>query len=54
VGRDPSEIERTVVISESDLGDVDAFIEAGATHVIVMVGHPFDFTSVQRLLDTRG
>jgi probable F420-dependent oxidoreductase len=53
IGRDPSEIERTVAISPEDVGNVDAFLEAGATHVIVMVGHPYDLTSVEQLIARR-
>ena len=53
IGRDPSEIERTVAISPEDVGNVDAFLEAGATHLIVMVGHPYDLTSVEQLIARR-
>jgi probable F420-dependent oxidoreductase len=38
VGRDPAEIERTVAIGPEDVDELDAYIEAGATHVIVMMG----------------
>jgi alkanesulfonate monooxygenase SsuD/methylene tetrahydromethanopterin reductase-like flavin-dependent oxidoreductase (luciferase family) len=38
VGRDPAEIERTVAIEPEDVDELDAYIEAGATHVIVMLG----------------
>jgi probable F420-dependent oxidoreductase len=53
IGRDPSEIERTVAISPDDVGNVDAFLEAGATHLIVMVGHPYDLSSVEQLIARR-
>ena len=53
IGRDPSEIERTVAISPEDVGNVDAFLEAGATHLIVMVGHPYDLASVEQLIARR-
>jgi len=53
IGRDPSEIERTVAISPEDVGNVDAFLEAGATHLIVMVGHPYDVASVEQLIARR-
>ncbi len=42
IGRDPAEIERTVAISPDDVGNLDAYLEAGATHLIVMTGHPYD------------
>ena len=53
IGRDPSEVERTVAISPEDVGNVDAFLEAGATHLIVMVGHPYDLSSVEQLIARR-
>jgi probable F420-dependent oxidoreductase len=54
VGRDPGEIERTVGINANEVGDLDAFLEAGATHLIVMVGAPFDLAPVEELLSRRG
>lgn len=53
LGRDPAQIERTVAISPKDVPDVDAFLAAGATHLIVMLGHPYDLTSVETLLARR-
>jgi len=53
VGRDPREIERTAGVNAADF-DLDAWLEAGATHFMVMVGTPFDLDPVQRLLDQRG
>jgi probable F420-dependent oxidoreductase len=55
VGRDPSEIERTVLIDSSDLGTIDAYLEAGATHLILGLGAegPFELEDVQRLVDLR-
>jgi len=53
VGRDPKEIERTVAVNAGDV-DVDGWVEAGAEHLIMMVGAPFDLDPVQRLLDQRG
>jgi probable F420-dependent oxidoreductase len=55
VGRDPSEIERTVGISGSEIENVDAYLDAGATHLILMQGAqgPFDLADLQRLLDRR-
>jgi probable F420-dependent oxidoreductase len=52
VGRDPASIERTVAIQADEVGDAEAFVEAGATHLIVMTGHPFDLAPVARLLAT--
>ena len=53
-GRDPAEIERTVAINGGDVDDLDAYLEAGATHVIVMTGAPFDLGPVEALLAKRG
>ena len=53
LGRDPAAIERTVAISPEDVADLASYLDAGATHLIVMVGHPFDLTSVETLLARR-
>ncbi len=53
LGRDPAEIERTVAISPEDVGNADAFLEAGATHLIVMTGHPYDLSAVEQLIARR-
>lgn len=49
LGRDPREIERTVAINPGD--EIDGLLEVGATHVIVMVGHPFDLDPVAELVE---
>lgn len=53
IGRDPSEIERTVAIDASaeQLGWAEDLVAAGATHIIVMVGAPFDLDPVLSLRD---
>jgi probable F420-dependent oxidoreductase len=57
-GRDPGEVERTVLIDPDDVPRLDAFLEAGAEHLIVGLGtkdgKPFDLAPVQDLLDARG
>jgi len=54
VGRDPAQIERTIgMMSPDEVDQVDDYLAAGATHLIHGLGHPFDLTSVQRLLDLR-
>jgi len=50
IGRDPGEIERTVSINPNDLENADAFIEAGAEHLIVMLGVPFDLSKVENFM----
>ena len=54
VGRDPKAVERTVNLGPGEIDRVDAFLEAGAEHLIVGLGYPFDLAAVQRLLDARG
>jgi hypothetical protein len=63
LGRDPAEIERTVLLDDPDWPDgdianyvvepatIEAFLEAGAQHMIVACGHPFRLESVRRLLE---
>ena len=53
VGRDPAEIERTVAIQGTEVGALEDYLGAGATHLIVMTGHPFDPTPVETLLAQR-
>lgn len=58
VGRDPAEVERTVLIEVPEVDQAEAFLEAGAQHLIVELGtsgsDPFDLAPLQRLLDLRG
>jgi probable F420-dependent oxidoreductase len=51
VGRDPAEIERTVSIRPNEVGAVDAYLDAGAQHVIVMTSAPYDLDPVRQLLN---
>ncbi len=52
VGRDPAEIERTVgLMSTDEVDQVDEYLDAGATHLIMGLGDPFDLSPVQRLLE---
>jgi probable F420-dependent oxidoreductase len=55
IGRNPGEIERTVgLMNPKELDEVDAFLEAGATHLIHGIGPPFDLSGVERLLAEAG
>lgn len=55
VGRDPRSIERTVMIQgPADIGNAEAYVAAGADHLILGSGHPFDLEPVERLLARRG
>mgnify|MGYP000219588518 CR=1 FL=1 len=49
IGRDPAEIERTVAIETKDVGNCAKYVEAGANHLIVMTGSPFDLDAVAKL-----
>jgi probable F420-dependent oxidoreductase len=53
VGRDPAAIERTAAIDDRELAQLDAFVEAGASHLIYDLGAPFDPAPVERLLAWR-
>ena len=53
LGRNPREIERTVAISPQDLKDVNAYEDAGADHIIVMLGNPYDLSAVEKVLASR-
>jgi probable F420-dependent oxidoreductase len=50
-GRDPREIERTVAINGTEIDNWSAYLDAGANHLIVMTGPPFDLQPVRRLLE---
>jgi probable F420-dependent oxidoreductase len=54
VGRNPAEIEMTVAINADEVGRADAYVEAGADHIIVMTGHPYDLSPIETLLKARG
>jgi len=49
VGRDPAEIERTVAIETKHVDNWEKYVEAGADHLIVMTGDPFDLDAVAKL-----
>ena len=51
IGRDPREIERTVLIEDDDVARFDDYVAAGAQHIIVGLKHPFDLEPVEVLLD---
>jgi len=50
VGRDPGEIERTVAIGADEIDNVDAYVDAGVDHIILMLGDPFGIEPVERLI----
>ena len=52
-GRNPAEIERTVAVNADDVDDVGRYVDAGADHVIVMLGPPFDLDPLASLIEQR-
>jgi probable F420-dependent oxidoreductase len=50
VSRDPAEIERTVGIGTNEVDAWEEYAAAGAQHLIVMLGTPFDLGPVEKLL----
>jgi probable F420-dependent oxidoreductase len=53
LGRNPRDIERTVALSPNDAGKVGEFADAGADHVIFMVGNPYDLSFLDGVLRSR-
>ncbi len=53
LGRDPAAIVRTVHIDARDVRKLDAYLEAGATHLIVGRNSPYDLDPVRELLKLR-
>ncbi len=51
VGRERSAVERTVCIGAGEVGDWQAYVDAGAEHIIVMTGDPFDLDPVAELVE---
>ncbi len=54
LARDPRQIERTVGIRADEVSDWEAYVDAGAEHLILMIGAPFDLSPVETLLALRG
>lgn len=54
IGRDPREIERCCGTQrQASDADRDALVEAGATHLILGFGAPWDFDAVEKLVQWR-
>jgi probable F420-dependent oxidoreductase len=53
VGREPSEIERTVSVDIEELGQLGDYVAAGANHIILEVDAPWDMAPVKRLVQWR-
>ncbi|MDQ1519973.1 MAG: hypothetical protein QOI55_1046 [Actinomycetota bacterium] len=50
-GRNPNQIERTVGIGATEVDRWQDYLDAGADHLIVMTGDPFDLDAVGRLVE---
>jgi probable F420-dependent oxidoreductase len=48
--RKPSQVERTAAINVTEVDTWADYLDAGADHLIVMVGAPFDLAPLERLL----
>ena len=53
LGRNPRDIERTVALPANEAGKIGEYAEAGADHVIFMVGNPYDLSFVEKVLASR-
>ena len=54
VGREPGEIERTVVLLGNDpMEKLEAYLEAGITHLILGTGEPWNFGGMEKLVAWR-
>jgi len=51
LNRDPNEIERTIEEQPDQLDQVDDCLGAGAQHLILEAGQPFDLKPLERLLE---
>jgi probable F420-dependent oxidoreductase len=49
LGRDPAEIERTVMVNEDELDNLEAFIDAGAQHIILGWNAPWNTAPLEKL-----
>jgi len=50
VDRNPRQIERTVAINPTEVDDWQAYLDAGAEHLIVMTRSPYDLEPVRKLV----
>jgi alkanesulfonate monooxygenase SsuD/methylene tetrahydromethanopterin reductase-like flavin-dependent oxidoreductase (luciferase family) len=50
IGRDPGEIERTVLLDDDETAFADGYLKAGMTHLIVTLSAPrYDVAQLERL-----
>ncbi len=53
VGRDPAAIERSISVDPAKDGNYDQYVAAGAQHIILMLGSPWDLKPVEQLVRWR-
>ncbi len=53
LGRDPAAIDRTVMVGLQELDQLDAYVEAGATHIMIGWDAPFDPAPLKKLVAWR-
>jgi probable F420-dependent oxidoreductase len=53
-GRDPKAVERTIMTVAPSAEIVEKFIDAGADHIIVSMGQPFDLSAVESVMSVVG
>jgi len=54
VGRDPKGIERSILMRPDRIGDLDAYVENGITHLLVGLSGPdYDLSLLQKLISWR-
>ena len=54
VGRDPTEIERSILIQPDQIGNADAYVERGITHLMLGFSGPdYDLEPLKRLVSWR-
>jgi alkanesulfonate monooxygenase SsuD/methylene tetrahydromethanopterin reductase-like flavin-dependent oxidoreductase (luciferase family) len=54
IGRDPATIERTCHIDLEAADQVEAYVAAGAQHLMIQCPHPFDLEPALRMLAAVG
>jgi len=54
IGRDPAAVERTVILQgKNPLDKLQAYLDAGMTHLILGTSEPWNFAGVEKLLAWR-
>ncbi len=54
VGRNPKDIERTAAVWAFNATELPQYAEAGADHVILSLGPPYDLSSVEQAMELAG